>query len=527
MKSKKVRWAGLALAAVLASTGVLAKPAARPIDIDVAKAAKPVDRFFDLSVGSDYPGTLIRDDSQAQLKTASDELGFRYVRFHAIFHDVLGTVKVVDGKTIYDWTKIDQLYDDLLARHMKPFVELGFTPEAMKTSDNKIFYWAGNTSHPKPEAWAALIDAFIHHIVARYGQAEVRTWFFEVWNEPNLSGFWEGADQKAYFELYDLTSKTIKAIDPALRVGGPSTAGAGWVPEFLDHVAQSGAKVDFVTTHTYGVNSGFLDEQGKADTKLDPSPDAITGDVQRVRKQISQSKFPNLPLYFTEWSTSYTPRDLVHDSYVSAPYILSKLKAVEGSVQGMSYWTYTDLFEEPGPPTKPFEGGFGLINPQGIRKPAWFAYKYLHALQGKAIQVKDGQSWAASDGKTVSAVVWDFQQPKQPVSNRPFYGKIVSAADAAPLAVHFTHLKPGTYKLSLHRTGYRANDAYSAYLDMGAPSSLTSDQLARLQALTVDKPESERTLEVGKSGRAEVSVPMHSNDVVLVTLTKTAGSGHR
>jgi xylan 1,4-beta-xylosidase len=73
----------------------------------------------------------------------------------------LGTVRVENGKNVYDWTKIDQLYDDLLARRIKPFVELGFTPNAMKTSDNKIFYWQGNTSHPAPAAWKDLIDAFI------------------------------------------------------------------------------------------------------------------------------------------------------------------------------------------------------------------------------------------------------------------------------------------------------------------------------------------------------------------------------
>ena len=211
-----------------------------------------------------------------------------------------------------------------------------------------------------------------------------------MWNEPNLSGFWEGGDQKAYFELYDLTAKTIKNVDPKLRVGGPSTAGAAWVPEFLAHVKQSGAPVDFVTTHTYGVQGGFLDENGKNDTKLDPSPDAIVGDVRRVREQISASAFRGLPLYFTEWSTSYTPRDSVHDSYISAPYILTKLKASQGLLQGMSYWTYTDLFEEPGPPTAPFQGGFGLLNPQGIRKPAYFAYKYLHALAGR--QPRDERS---------------------------------------------------------------------------------------------------------------------------------------
>ena len=268
-------------------------PASRHIELDVAKASKPLDRFFDLSVGSDYPGTLIRDDCQAQLKTAVDELGFRYIRFHAIFHDVLGTVRVENGKNVYDWTRIDQLYDDLLARRIKPFVELGFTPNAMKTSDNKIFYWQGNTSHPVPAAWKDLVDAFIRHIEERYGQAEVRAWFFEVWNEPNLSGFWEGADRKAYFELYDLTSNTIKAIDPVLRIGGPSTAGAAWVPEFLDHVTQSGAAVDFITTHTYGVNGGFLDENGRKTRscphRRTPSSATCGGFASRSRHRSSRA----------------------------------------------------------------------------------------------------------------------------------------------------------------------------------------------------------------------------------------------
>jgi xylan 1,4-beta-xylosidase len=508
------------LALFPATSAKTAKPAQRRIELDAAQANKPLDRFFDLSVGSDFPGTLIRDDSQLQLKKAVDELGFRYIRFHAIFHDVLGTVRIENGKTIYDWTKIDQLYDDLLARRIKPFVELGFTPNAMKTSENKIFYRQGNTSHPLLPSWRDLVEAFTRHLEQRYGQDEVRSWFFEVWNEPNLSGFWEGGDQKAYFELYDLTSNTIKTIDPNLRVGGPSTAGAAWVPEFLDHVAQSGAAVDFVTTHTYGVEGGFLDENGKADIKLSPSPDAIVGDVRNVRGQIKASKFPDLPLYFTEWSTSYNPRDLVHDSYISAPYILSKLKASAGLVQGMSYWTYTDLFEEPGPPPTPFHGGFGLLNREGIPKPAYFAYKYLHAVRGNEIPLQDSQAFAAADNGNVSAVIWDFQQPEQKVSNRPFYSRIVPATPARSLHVSVRNLNSGSYRLEVHRTGFRANDAYSAYIDMGAPRELTAAQLDQLNSLTRDLPEINRVVKIRKKGSYAFSLPMRSNDVVLFTLEK-------
>nr|WP_052019316.1 beta-xylosidase [Asticcacaulis sp. YBE204] len=491
----------------------------RKVTLDLSRATQPLDRFFDLSIGSDYPGTLIRDDSQAQLKTAVDELGFRYIRFHAIFHDVLKTVTVKDGKIVYDWTKIDYLYDQLLAKGIRPFVELGFTPEAMKTSDQKIFWWQSNTSHPKFDAWKDLIHHFILHIQTRYGAAEIRTWFYEVWNEPNLDGFWEKADQKAYFDLYVLTANTIKAIDPALRVGGPSTAGAAWVPEFLDHVHKSGAAVDFVTTHTYGVDGGFLDEEGKQDTKLSPSPDAVIGDVRRVRAEIEASKYPGLPLYFTEWSTSYTPRDLVHDSYISAPYILSKLKGTQGLVQGMSYWVYTDLFEEPGPPPTPFHGGFGLMTREGIRKPAWFAYKYLKALRGKAIPSDDPQLWAAGEGGTVSAVLWDFRQPVQSVSNKPFYSRLVPNAPSAPIDVTLEHLKPGTYRVQVRRTGYRANDAYSAYIDLGAPKDLSPAQIAQMHGLTRDVPETDATLSVGRSGRLRLTLPMKTNDIVALSVT--------
>jgi xylan 1,4-beta-xylosidase len=291
------------------------------------------------------------------------------------------------------------------------------------------------------------------------------------------------------------------------------------VPEFLAHVAQSRSGVDFVTTHTYGVDGGFLDEKGEQDTKLSPSPDAIVGDVRRVREQIRASAFPNLPLYFTEWSTSYTPRDAVHDSYVSAAYILDKLRRTQGLVQGMSYWTYSDLFEEPGPPTAPFQGGFGLMNPQGIRKPAWFAYKYLNAVRGHELACSDPQVFAAAQGKRLAALIYDWSQPRQTVSNRPFYTRLHPAAGAASAQLRLVGLAPGTYRLSVRRTGFRSNDAYSAYLDMGSPATLSDRDISRLQALTADTPERNDRVRVGPSGAFSLDLPMRENDILLVQLS--------
>jgi len=495
----------------------------RRIEVDLAKAERPLDRSFNFSVGADYPGTLIRPESLAQLKTSVNEHGFRYIRFHAIFHDDLGTVRVVDGKTVYDWTKIDQLYDAFLGMGIKPFVELGFTPQALKTSDNSIFYWKGNTSHPDRAGWRALVDAFVRHLRERYGEKEVRSWYFEVWNEPNLDGFWEKADKQAYFNLYEDSARTIKAIDPKLKVGGPSTAGAAWVPEFLEFAASRNIPVDFVTTHTYGVDGGFLDEEGKDDNKLSTNPDSIVGDVRRVREQIAASKFPDLPLYFSEWSSSYSPRDPVHDSYISAAYILGKLKATREYAQGMSYWTYSDLFEEPGPPPTPFHGGFGLMNREGIRKASWFAYKYLNLLRGNEVPTSDPQSLVATDGKMTGMLIWNWVQPEQKTSNRPFFTKLLPAQPSVPATVELTNLVPGTYRLTLRRTGFKANDAHSRYLEMGSPKDLTAAQLAELQGLTRDIPEASSKVRIGRDGRFSTTVPMRTNDVVLLQL-EPAGS---
>ncbi|MCI4589492.1 beta-xylosidase [Sphingobium sp. BYY-5] len=497
----------------------------RSLDVDLSRAGAPIDRAFDLSVGSDFAGTLSRADSLAQLATAVDELGFRYVRFHAPFHDALHTVQRRDGKIVYDWAGLDRLFDALLARRIKPFVELGFTPEAMATSKQTIFYWKGNTSHPEPKAWAALVDAFVRHMRERYGAEEVRSWYFEVWNEPNLDGFWEKADQPAYFDLYESSARTIKAIDPALRVGGPATAGAAWVPEFLDRAAQRKIPVDFVTTHTYGVDGGFLDENGVDDNKLSTNPDAVVGDVRRVRAQIDASAFPGIPLFFTEWSASYNPRDPVHDSYISAAFILNKLRGSRGLAQGMSYWTYSDLFEEAGPPPTPFHGGFGLMNREGIRKAAWFAYKYLHALDGKEIPLADSQALATTQDGRSAVLLWNWRQPKQDASNRPFFTKLLPAQAEAPAAIRFTGMAPGTYRLQVHRTGYKANDAHSRYLEMGAPAKLSDAQLGELQALTQDIPETDRVIRVGKDGRYKLAVPMRSNDVVFTTIEPVSASG--
>jgi xylan 1,4-beta-xylosidase len=223
-------------------------------------------------------------------------------------------------------------------------------------------------------------------------------------------------------------------------------------------------------------------------------------------------------LYFTEWSASYNPRDPVHDSYISAPFILSKLKGTAPYAQSMSYWTYSDLFEEVGPPPTPFHGGFGLMNREGIRKPAWFAYKYLRALKGREVPTADTESWVATDGGKISAIVWDWELPNQPTSNRPFFTKILPAVSTGTVNIRISGAQSGNYQLQVRRTGFRANDAHTTYLEMGSPIELTPQQLSELQRQTEDRPERQEVVTVPASGTVDLSLPIRSNDVLLVEL---------
>jgi xylan 1,4-beta-xylosidase len=500
---------------------LIAQQKPRVISADFGQMKGKRDLAYRLCVGSERAGVMMRAGNQAQLKRVHDELGFQYIRFHGIFHDDMGVYREVNGKPVYEFGNVDQLYDAILQIGMKPFIELSFMPHDLISGSQEVFWWKGNVTPPKDMGkWSALVEAFTRHLQARYGDQEVGKWFFEVWNEPNYIGFWPNTDQAKYFELYDATVAAVKKVNPEYRVGGPATAGAGWVPEFIEHTVKTGVPVDFISTHTYGVSQGFLDEFGQSDQVLDERPSAIVGDVQMVSDQIKASARPGLPLYFTEWSTSYSTRDPVHDAYVSAPYILEKLKRAEGRTLAMSYWTYSDLFEEGGPPPSTFHGGFGLLTREGIPKASYFAYKYLQMLGPDELENADSSSWLTRDGGNFSALLWGLHLIKQSAGDKEVYRKKHPPAKQADVQLRLTGMPPGKYRLEIRRTGYEANDAYSAYLDMGMPKDPTPAQFETLFQKASDSLETSEVIEVTKDGHLDRSLPIRENDTVYVSLKR-------
>ena len=497
----------------------------RTIKVDYNKTEGVLNTMFKECIGAGRANEGLRADWQQQLAMVKKECDFKYIRMHGLLTDDMGVYREDSkGNPEYNYQYIDALYDFLLSIKIKPFVELGFMPSALASGSQTIFWWKGNVTPPKDyKKWEELIRNLTQHFTDRYGVEEVKTWYFEVWNEPNLSpGFWSGT-QEEYFKLYEYTARAVKSVNPAYKAGGPATAGAAWVPETIEFCAKNKVPLDFISTHTYGVKQGFLDEFGTSGTVLNKEESSISGEVITSRQQISNSAMPKLELHYTEWSSSYTPADPIHDSYHSAAYILQKLKQVGNAANSMSYWVFTDIFEEAGPRFTPFHGGFGLLNTQGIKKPAYFSYAFLNQLGTTTLQNTDTSSWTTkNEAGDVQVLFWDYTYtlPENNINNQQYYIKDLPAKPKGKVKVELTGLKKGKYDLKIYKVGYKQNDVFTDYLAMNQPKQLTVQQVDTLKKNNNGAPIATATVSVDAKGILTRDFDLHENDVFLLKLVK-------
>jgi xylan 1,4-beta-xylosidase len=515
----------LPLEAIAQQKKKVPQPTVRLISVDYQSVKGPLNTMFKECVGAGRANEGLRADWQQQLTFVKKQCDFKYIRMHGLLTDDMGVYfEDKTGKPIYNWQYIDKLFDFLISIKMKPFVELGFMPKALASGDKTIFWWKGNITPPKDyHKWADLIKNLVLHFKERYGDEEVKTWYFEVWNEPNLKDNFFTGDQQEYFKLYTVTAEAIKQVSKDYRVGGPATAGSAWIPEFIDFCSRNNVPVDFVSTHTYGVNQGFVDPDGNRGTILSQDPNSVSGEIIQSRKYIQQSAKPGLELHYTEWSSSYTPTDPIHDSYHQAAYILSKIKNVGNAPTSMSYWVFTDIFEENGPRTTPFHGGFGLLNYQSIKKPAFYAYQFLNRLGKDELADKDPASWACKDDQgDIQVLFWDFTitHPGDTVNDQVYYKRDLPSKPKGTVKLNIAHVPDGMYNVKIYKVGYRSNDAYSTYLDLGSPNQLTRKEVEAIKQSNNGKPFYSSITQVTSNVGFEKELPMRENDVYFVELIK-------
>ena len=386
----------------------------------------PHKKHWQFCVGSGHALLALRTDYTRQLKFIHDNLGIERVRFHGIFCDDMRTrtslaqmfpAPGAETFTEENFHACGVAYDNLLEAGMKPFVELSFMPKSLgKTGAEGVFFYKPCVDAPAdPAEWAAYVQRFIRFLIHRYGAEEVRSWYFEVWNEPDLQVVFYAEDRDSYFRLYEATARAVKAVDPELKVGGPATSGSKWVASFLRFCKENDVPVDFVTTHQYAGNPlGGVEDKGEdLDEEREQAGESWPERIRKMGARLAEtdektflagyrainpdqtevSDIPNdnfrknaavvrrqagdLPLFYTEWNCNAGFASWTNDTRKVAAYDVKTALDVADSVDGSSIWCFSDIFEELHPFVQEFHGGFGMLSQSGIPKPVFYALKLL------------------------------------------------------------------------------------------------------------------------------------------------------
>ena len=392
-------------------------PVTEEVTIDARAATRPFPHYWEQMFGSGRAILSLRESYRRDLRAVKAATDIHYVRFHAIFHDEVGVYSEPSnsggaaGQPVYNWSYVDQIYDGLLDLGVRPFVELSFMPRALAASDKPHAFWYHPLVSPPTDyaKWGELVYNFARHLVDRYGVNEVSQWYFEVWNEPNID-FWTGEPkQSTYFELYDQAARAIKRADQHLRVGGPATAQAAWIPEMIEHSVQTQAPLDFVSTHVYG-NDLSKDVFG-TDENINRA-EMVARAAQKVKTQVQASTRPDLPIIWSEYNASYKNEIDVTDAAFMGPWLANNIRLCDGLTTMMSYWTFSDVFEEQGVIKTPFFGGFGLMAEGGVPKAAFNAFAMLHRLGQQRSQpdLANALVTKREDG-ALAVALWNYAPP--------------------------------------------------------------------------------------------------------------------
>ncbi|MGD1821881.1 MAG: GH39 family glycosyl hydrolase [Pleomorphochaeta sp.] len=482
------------------------------IDVSAKENNKEIVHFWSTCVGAGRANEGLRANWQKQLSTVVKNCGFKYIRFHGLFNKDMFIYREEENKAIYNWQYVDELFDSLLDIGIRPFVEFGFCPEDMASSSNTQFWWNGYVSPPKDyDKWGCLIKKCLIHWIERYGLDEVRQWYFEVWNEPNLFAFW-ASTKKLYFELYKVSALSIKEVDSLLRVGGPATSNfvpddrfvkdmedtskqmtfkvndidkqkweAVWLKDFIDYCCSENLPVDFISTHPYPTDFA-LDGHGKT-RGLSREVNSTQQDLKWLRNFIDKSEYPNAEIHLTEWSSSPSPRDFAHDYLPAATFVVKSNIESLNLVDSLSYWTFTDVFEEGGAGDTIFHGGFGMINFQSIVKPTFHAYRFLNYLGDNEVSRSDGYIITRfKEDNRISALIYNYPNevsqavPISPYPNWNVAEKTLATGANKKLNFKLRDLSPST-KFIVETLDANHGFAFKKWKEMGMKASLTRAQI--------------------------------------------------
>ncbi|WMJ89060.1 GH39 family glycosyl hydrolase [Anaerocolumna sp. MB42-C2] len=475
-----------------AHPALAANTESKRILITASTSKRQFKKYFLTTTSTGRAHDILLAKWRQQFEVLQNTLHFQYIRFHGIFNDEIGIITRFKETYQYNFFYIDDIFDYLLSQGCKPYIELGFMPEVLKSDEQTIYFYKGHTCPPSSlSKWIELIQAFMEHIIGRYGRAEVLTWFFEVWNEADLKDFWSGTIEQ-YLELYEATVKTIKAYDQGFKTGGPAASSAVYwdyniLPDFLTFCSAKRIPLDFISVHCYPVSFRVLPES-KNKRRIYHDINDLTRNFDWIYTQLSGTVFTDVPIHITEWNSSPFANDYIHDTAFMATFILHNVIANIDRVEQLVFWELSDLLDEDYVPFNEFGGKYGLMNRSGLKKPSFFALQALSRLSDEILSW--GSDYIVTKSQNCYQILCfnhchysdDFTSGKENVLS--YYDRYSIFEQGQKRQFQYTIVEQGdfSYEIVKYQFDRENGSIYDFWLKNGAPEYLTASQLTFFQA---------------------------------------------
>ena len=450
------------------------------------------------------------------------------------------------GDSVYDWTITDRIFDTYIQAKAKPFVEIGFMPEALSTHPQPYQHsWpktkiaAGWAYPPKDfEKWRELVFQWVKHCIARYGVQEVNSWYWEVWNEPDIE-YWQGTPDE-YNRLYDFAVDGVKRAAPRARVGGPATTGpaspkaAAFLRQFLEHCAtganaatgKHGSPLDFITYHAKGRPNVVASH---VQMGLGKNLQDVSDGMQIVT---SFPQFRGLPIILSEsdpegcaaCSARVYPQNAYRNGALYPCYTAAAMSNIfkladqhKANIEGMLTWAFE--FEN-----QPYFDGFRTLATNGIDKPVLNVFRMAAKMTGDRVPVESSgsipvadimesgvrnnpfvDSMATKSAGEVSALIWNYHDDDL---DSPAADVRLIIAGVPPTAKQVT--------IRHYRIDNDHSNSYTLWKSLGSPQSPTPEQYSRLEAAGHLQELGPAESVPAKSGKVELHFSLPRQGVSLV-----------
>lgn len=484
---------------------------------------------------------LLFEDVRQMLRRAQKEIGYKYVKFHGILSDDLMLYdELSDGSVNLSFVLFDQVVNFLLSIGLKPWMQLGFMPRALASNPGRnSFFIQQNCSLPKNmDKWNCLIDALVRHCIRRYGEAEVLSWPFCVWNEPDTTEEMFGfADKESFFRFYAATYHTVKSVHPEIQVGSPSLLfllddPLRWYRPFFDFCSKEGCTPDFFNLHYYNDDitlstcTGDTSHRERLINRLNPNPDAFREYLDALDRKLERIGLGSLPVYMTEWNLTVSHRNLLNDTCFKACYLVKNLLENYDRLESFGYWSLTDLIGEAQLPGEVFHGGLGMFTVNQIPKAHYYAFRMLRKL-GDTL-VSSGKGWFltrhSATGK-LALVLYNYTHYNQLISAGELFDMTpterytgFSGMNRKKFTLCLEDLEDSEYRLDETYVNRLRGSSYDSWVEMGGTKDMSAEDIAYLRA--VSQPGIRHRSLCAQNGRLTLKCVLEPLEVRLIEIER-------